>query len=96
MAETMNMNHSAAGFLFILLLAHVNARNRIETPEITYIELFYFSMHLYITMQTIALATMFHGVDWKLFRYEDNLTLKLLFWPVLLPLWFACTLARFY
>jgi len=93
---TMNMIQSAAGFLFILLLAHVNERNRIETPEITYIELFYFSMYLYITMQTIALAAMFHGVDWKLFRYEDNLTLKLLFWPVLLSLWFACTLARFY
>jgi hypothetical protein len=93
---TMNVIQSSAGFLFILLLAHVNERNRIETPEITYIELFYFSMYLYITMQTVALATMFRGVDWKLFRYEDNLILKLLFWPVLLGIWFAFTLARFY
>jgi len=93
---TMNVIQSSAGFLFILLLAHVNERNRIETPEIAYIELFYFSMYLYITLQTVALATMFRGVDWKLFRYEDNLILKLLFWPLLLSIWFAFTLARFY
>jgi len=93
---TMNVIQSSAGFLFILLLAHVNERNRIETPEIAYIELFYFSMYLYITLQTLALATMFRGVDWKLFRYEDNLILKLLFWPMLLSIWYAFTLARFY
>ena len=93
---TMNVIQSSAGFLFILLLAHVNERNRIETPEIAYIELFYFSMYLYITLQTVALATMFRGVDWTLFRYEDNLILKLLFWPVLLSIWFAFTLVRFY
>jgi len=93
---TMNVIQSSAGFLFILLLAHVNERNRIETPEIAYIELFYFSMYLYITLQTLALATMFRGVDWKLFRYEDNLILKLAFWPTLLTIWYVFTLARFY
>ena len=93
---TMNVIQSSAGFLFILILAHVNERNRIETPEIAYIELFYFSMYLYIAVQTLTLATMFRGVDWNLFRYEDNLILKLLFWPVLLSIWFAFTLARFY
>jgi len=93
---TMNVIQSSAGFLFILLLAHVNERNRIETPEIAYIELFYFSMYMYITAQTLALAAMFRGVDWKLFQWEDNLILKLSFWPLLLAIWFAFTLARFY
>jgi len=93
---TMNVIQRSAGFLFILLLAHVNERNRIETPEIAYIELFYFSMYMYITAQTLALAAMFRGVDWKLFQWEDNLILKLSFWPLLLAIWFAFTLARFY
>ena len=93
---TMNVIQSSAGFLFILLLSHVNERSRIETPEIAYIELFYFSMYLYMTLQTLALAAMFRGVDWKLFRYEDNLIVKLAFWPVLLSIWFVFTLARFY
>ena len=72
---TMNVIQSSAGFLFILILAHVNERTRIET---------------------LTLATMFRGVRWKLFRWQDNLTLKLVFWPLLLAIWFSFTLARFY
>jgi len=93
---TMNVIQSSAGFLFILLLAHVNERSRIETPEIAYIELFYFSMYLMITMQTVTLAMLFRGSSWKIFQYHDNLVLKLLFWPVLLFTWLGVTLLRFY
>lgn len=93
---TMNVVQSAAGFLFILVLAHVNERNRIETPEIAYIELFYFSMYVFITLELIALAMLFRGVQWRLFTYQDNLVLKLLFWPVLLVIWLGVTLLRFY
>ncbi len=94
--NTMNVVQSSAGFLFILVLAHVNERNRIETPEIAYIEMFYFSMYVFITLELIALAMLFKGVRWKLFQYQDNLVLKLLFWPVLLAIWFGATLVRFY
>jgi len=93
---TMNVIQSSAGFLFILLLAHVNERNRIVTPEIAYIELFYFSMYVLISLQTIALAMLFRGSRWKIFEYHDNLSLKLLFWPVLLGTWYGVTLLRFY
>jgi hypothetical protein len=93
---TMNVIQSSAGFLFILLLAHVNERNRIMTPEIAYIELFYFSMYVFITLEAIVLAMLLRGVNWKVFHYGDNLVLKLLFWPVLLATWLAVTLVRFY
>lgn len=93
---TMNVIQSSAGFLFILLLAHVNERNRIVTPEIAYIELFYFSMYVLISLQAIALAMLFRGSRWKIFGYHDNLSLKLLFWPVLLGIWYGVTLLRFY
>lgn len=93
---TMNVIQSSAGFLFILLLAHVNERNRIMTPEIAYIELFYFSMYVFITLQSVALAMLFQGVNWKIFTYGDNLILKLLFWPALLSIWLVVTLMRFY
>ena len=93
---TMNVIQSSAGFLFILLLAHVNVRNRIETPEIAYIELFYFSMYVVITLQTVALAMLFRGAGSRIFGYGDNLVLKLLFWPVLVSIWLAVTLVRFY
>ena len=93
---TMNVIQSSAGFLFILLLAHVNERNRIETPEIAYIELFYFSMYVFIKLETMALAMLLRGANWKIFIYRDNLVLKLLFWPVLVSIWFVVTLLRFY
>jgi hypothetical protein len=93
---TMNVIQSSAGFLFILLLAHVNERNRIETPEIAYIELFYFSMYVFITLETVALAMLFRDANSRIFSYGDNLVLKLLFWPVLVSIWLAVTLLRFY
>ncbi len=93
---TMNVIQSSAGLLFILVLAHVNERNRIETPEIAYIELFYFSMYVFITLEAVALAALLRGSSWKLFTYRDNLVLKLMFWPVLVSIWLAVTLLRFY
>jgi hypothetical protein len=93
---TMNVIQSSAGFLFILLLAHVNERSRIETPEIAYIELFYFSMYVLITLQCILLAMSLGGSGWRLFQYHDNLILKQSFWPTLLSTWFVITLVRFY
>jgi hypothetical protein len=93
---TMNVIQSSAGFLFILVLAHVNERNRIETPEIAYIELFYFSMYVFITLEAVALAALLRGTNWGLFTYRDNLVLKLMFWPVLVSTWLVLTLLRFY
>ncbi|MGE0621893.1 MAG: cache domain-containing protein [Pseudomonadales bacterium] len=92
----MNVIQSAAGLLFILVLAHVNERNRIQTPEIAYIELFYFSMYVLITLQSCLLAALFRGAEWRIFSFQDNLVLKLLFWPVLLSTWYGLTLLRFY
>ena len=93
---TMTVVQSSAGFIFILLLAHVNERNRIQTPEIAYIELFYFSMYLLISLQTVALALSLAGVNWKIFEDRDNRALKLAFWPILLSTWLGFTLVRFY
>ncbi len=93
---TMNIVQSSAGLLFILVLAHVNERNRIETPDIAYIEWFYFSMYVFITLQLLALAMMIEGRQWRIFTYRDNLALKLAFWPLILTTWLAITLVRFY
>lgn len=93
---TMNIVQSSAGLLFILVLAHVNERNRIETPDIAYIEWFYFSMYVFITLQLLALAMLIEGRQWRVFTYRDNLALKLAFWPLILTTWLGITLLRFY
>ena len=90
------MSKSFIDVLFILLLAHVNERNRIETPEIAYIELFYFSIYVLVTLQAVLLALSLAGTGWRVFTYRDNLILKLAFWPALLSTWFVATLVRFY
>jgi len=82
--------------LMDMLMAQGNASTESKFLSLAYIELFYFSMYLFITLQTIVLAMLFRGVKWGVFTYEDNLLLKLLFWPVLLSIWLGFTLIRFY
>lgn len=94
--STMNAIQSSAGFMFILVLAHVNERSRILTPEITYIELFYFSSYVFIAINAILLGSFLKGLEWKIFNYGDNSIMKLLFWPLLLSMWYLATLFTFY
>lgn len=94
--STMNAIQSSAGFMFILVLAHVNERSRILTPEITYIELFYFSSYVFIAINAILLGSFLKGLEWKVFSYGDNSLMKLLFWPLLLSMWYLATLFTFY
>ena len=93
---TMNVIQSCAGFLFVMVLAHINQRNTVLTPEITYIEYFYFSSYLFIAFNAMLLAGFMKGVKWKYFEFGDNLIMKLLFWPSLILMWYLSTLFTFY
>lgn len=93
--NVMNVVQSAAGFMFILILAHVNERGRIETPEIAYIELYYFCTYGLIVLQAILLAVFLRGSKHRFFKL-DNLRMKILFWPLLLASWYISTIIWFY
>ncbi len=93
--NVMNVVQSAAGFMFILILAHVNERGRIQTPEITYIEMFFFCTYGLIVLETILLAVFLRGSKHRFFKL-DNLRMKVLFWPLLLTSWYISTLVWFY
>lgn len=93
--NVMNVVQSAAGFLFILILAHVNERGRIQTPEITYIELFFFCTYGLIVLEAILLAAFLRGSKHRFYKL-DNLRMKVLFWPLLLTSWYISTLVWFY
>jgi len=93
--NVMNVVQSAAGFLFILILAHVNERGRIQTPEITYIELFFFCTYGLIVLEAILLSVFLRGSKHRFFKL-DNLRMKVLFWPLLLTSWYISTLVWFY
>lgn len=93
--NVMNVVQSAAGFLFILIISQVNERGRIQTPELTYIELYYFCIYGVIVFQTILTASFLRGSESRFFKH-DNLRMKLLFWPVLLTAWYISTITWFY
>jgi len=93
--NVMNVVQSAAGFLFILIISQVNERSRIQTPEISYIELYYFCIYGVIVIQTILTASFLRGSESSFFK-NDNLRMKLLFWPVLLTSWYISTFFWFY
>lgn len=93
--NVMNVVQSAAGFMFILILSHVNERGRMETPEIAYIELYYFCTYGLIVLEAILLAVFLRGSKHRFFKL-DNLRMKILFWPLLLTSWYISTLIWFY
>ena len=92
----MGVIQSCAGFFFVLLLAHINLRQRLATPEISYIETFYFTMYVMIALLAVNIVAFTKVKKSRFLHYEDNLLVKLLFWPLLLGSWLVITLNHFY
>lgn len=81
---------------FVIVFAHISVRRSLAAAEIFYLEYFYFAtylMILWVGVDSIVFTRMKH-VAWL--QREDNLILKLLFWPVVTGFLFAATAATFY
>ncbi|MBU2916003.1 PDC sensor domain-containing protein [Reichenbachiella agariperforans] len=92
----MGVVQSCAGFFFVLLVAHIDLRRRLSTPEISYMETFYFTMYIMIGLLAVNVVAFAKAKDTNLLAYEDNLIVKLAYWPLLLGSWLVITLATFY
>jgi len=92
----MGVVQSCAGFFFVLLIAHIDLRKRIASPDITYLETFYFTMYVMIGLLAINIVAFTKAKDSKFLHYQDNLLVKLAYWPLLLGSWLTITLMRFY
>lgn len=92
----MGVVQSCAGFFFVLLMAHIDLRKRIASPDITYLETFYFTMYVMIGLLAINVVAFTKTKDSSFLHYEDNLLVKLAYWPFLLGSWLIITLSRFY
>lgn len=92
----MGVVQSCAGFFFVLLVAHIDLRKRIASPDITYLETFYFTMYVMIGLLAINVVAFTKTKDNSILHYEDNLLVKLAYWPLLLGSWLVITLSRFY
>ncbi|MEP3388030.1 MAG: cache domain-containing protein [Reichenbachiella sp.] len=88
---------SCAGFFFVLLVAHIDLRRRLNTPSLTYIESFYLTMYVIMALLAINVVAFIKSKNEKRFlHYQDNLLVKISYWPVLLFTWMIITLLVFY
>ena len=85
-----------ATLLFVVVFAHIGARQKIATQEIIYLEYFHIVMYFAILWVAVNAILMILKPEPWITRYEDNLFSRVLFWP-LTPgaLWLA-TLGTFY
>jgi len=75
------------GLFFVVMLAHIDLRESFPVDEIVYIEYFYLLTYTVI----ISLTINFHlftkensGSMVRLLQFEDNIFVKLLYWPTIL------------
>ncbi|MCV9388630.1 PDC sensor domain-containing protein [Reichenbachiella ulvae] len=92
----MGVVQSCAGFFFVLLVAHIDLRRRLSTPELTYIETFYLTMYVIMAILAINVVTFTKTDRYPWLLYKDNLIVKISYWPVLLFSWMFITQIIFY
>lgn len=71
---------TVAGFLFILVLSHIDFRKTIFSSTITYLETFYFVLYFLIGFISINIVFFNLGKNYIMTR-DNNRFLKLTYWP---------------
>ncbi|WMW25077.1 hypothetical protein RE474_13495 [Methanolobus sediminis] len=89
------LGHCAA-LLFVLIVAQVSLRDSLSTGGIIYLEYFYFAMYLAILAVAADSILFASKRKIKIIDYENNLIIKVLYWPVLTILLLIFTLYAFY
>ena len=92
----LNIVQAAGGFFFVLIIAHIQLRNSIETPGLTYLESLYFIMYLMLAIMATSVLLYIKTNKFPLLEYKHNLIFKLSFWPILLISFYLITLFIFY
>ncbi len=93
---SLNIIQASAGFFFILLLAHIQLRNEVETPGLTYIELYYFVMYFMLALMSAAVLLFLKTNKYPVLEYKHNLIFKISYWPILLLSIYLITFFIFY
>ena len=85
-----------AALFFVLIVSHVSLREKLAASEIIYLEYFYFVMYFAILIVSVNSILLVSDTKNNIFHYEDNLVVKLLYWPVVSGLVMVITLFVFY
>ena len=88
---------TSAALLFVALLGHLQIRAEVATPQILYIEYFYFVAYFMIlAVSVVVFITATPGPHPWFITHGDVLLPKVLYWPVSFALFFAVTVCVFY
>ena len=79
-----------------MILKHGQLRGAIAPDQIVYLELLPFLLYLAILLVALNAILLDSPLRFGFLEYEDNLLPVLVYWPALLGLVLAATLATFY
>jgi hypothetical protein len=76
----------SSGLFFVILLAHIQLREQFSSSTSVYLERFYILMYCYLALVAVNVHCFsIRAPKLMLFLwYEENLIIKLLYWPVLI------------
>ncbi len=94
LGKTTTFLRTLSGIFFALLLAHIRLRGTITTPEIIYIEWFYFVIYGSIIITIISYFLFEYKI--QIGYYREGLIPKLLFFPIIVLSSFIVTVVVFY
>ncbi|MCK5718231.1 MAG: Cache 3/Cache 2 fusion domain-containing protein [Thiomargarita sp.] len=94
LGKTTTFLRTLSGIFFALLLAHIRLRGAVTTPDIIYIEWFYFVV--YGSIIGLILTYFLYEYKIPIGAYREGLILKLLFLPLIVLSAFIITIVIFY
>ncbi len=86
-----------SALFFVVLLAHIQLRNTTQAHEVVFLEYLYFIVYLALLATALHTFLFFSSkVENPLVEYRESLVVKLAYWPLILALQLAVTVAFFY
>lgn len=94
--NALSVIQASGGFFFVLLLSHIQLRRSLLTPDLSYLESFYFVMYGVIAFVSAGILLYVKTDSYKWLEYKNNLIVKLLYWPILLFIIYLISVIMFY
>ena len=86
---------SMAAFFFVLIFSHIDLRKDVVTPDLIYIEYFYFATYMMIILSTANLIA-YTKSQTSLFDFNDNQIYRTIYFPLFLSVMLGISLWKFY
>ena len=87
---------ACGAFFFVVIISQTQVRESLEVSETIYLDYFYFTMYLMLTIVTIISILFTRRDPLKFISYEDNIIAKMAYWPLLLGTLLVITNFVFY